>query len=267
MKKEHMTTIQECSTASNTKESICPVCHNTGWELIVDGGQEIARECKCGWRQRQIMKGKLEFANLPKFYCGMRLDAFRTTIYREQNSRTVAEGALKAVRYWLDNLDEMKERGMGLFFFSRTKGSGKTSLMAAIANELLYEKKVQVKFATSLQILNEIKASWNRENNYTESKLLNDLSGTEMLIIDDFGTEQEKGWINDRFYQIINNRYISKKVTLFTSNESIEKLQYDERITNRIKERTFCIPFPEESVRNLIAEDNMGELVEGMKQV
>lgn len=150
--------------------------------------------------------------------------------------------------------------------YSRTKGSGKTRMAASIANELIYEKGCQVKFCTSLQILNEIKASWNGENVYTESRLLDFLSTTKVLIIDDFGTEQsDKTWINERFYQIINNRYVDKKVTIFTSNERLENLKYDDRITNRIKERVFQIPFPEESVRNIIARENTKELIRGIK--
>ena len=46
----------------------------------------------------------------------------------------------------------------------------------------------------------------------------------------------------------------------------MESLRYDERITNRIKERTYQIPFPEESVRDIIARDNMRELAEVIRR-
>ena len=88
---------------------------------------------------------------------------------------------------------------------------------------------------------------------------------TEILIIDDFGTEQVASWINDRFYQIINDRYVNKKVTIFTSNIELEKLQYDDRITNRIKETTYQIHFPEESIRGYIAEKNNRDMIEKLK--
>ena len=116
-----------------------------------------------------------------------------------------------------------------------------------------------------MQILNEIKASWDRRNNphteLTESGLLSFLSTTKVLVIDDFGTEQAKDWIGERFYQIINSRYVDKKITIFTSNSKLDFLNYDDRITNRMKERTFQIPFPEESVREIIARNNIKELV------
>ena len=119
-----------------------------------------------------------------------------------------------------------------------------------------------VKFAVSLTILQEIKNTWRRDAEYSESKLLDALSTAEVLIIDDFGVESPAAWINDKLYQIINERYINRKVTIFTSNEPLESLQYDDRITNRIKERTYQIAFPEESVRNHIAEQHQEEMLE-----
>ena len=88
-----------------------------------------------------------------------------------------------------------------------------------------------------------------------------------MLIIDDFDVEQGgKAWISERFYQIINSRYMDKKVTIYTSNSGIESLGYDDRIVNRIKERSFVLPFPEESVRDKIAKENMNELINAIRR-
>ena len=154
---------------------------------------------------------------------------------------------------YLDNLYTNIEEGKGLYLWSETKGSGKTMLAAALANELINEHKRYVKFATSLDILDEIKATYGRrnydENESAESKLLKDLVSAEFLIIDDFGTERATDWAGEKFYQIVNKRYINKKVTFFTSNYDLKTLNYDDRITNRIRERCYIIHFPEESVR------------------
>lgn len=45
------------------------------------------------------------------------------------------------------------------------------------------------------------------------------------------------------------------RVTIFTSNYPLEKLEYDDRITNRMKEVSYLIAFPEESVREKIAAE------------
>jgi DNA replication protein DnaC len=168
--------------------------------------------------------------------------------------------ACKIIKTYLDDFESQKERGMGLYIWSRTKGSGKTRIAAGIANELM--KRYTVKFAVSLTILQEIKNTWRRDTECSENQLLDALYTTEILVIDDFGVERPADWINDKMYQIINERYINRKVTIFTSNDPLETLQYDDRITNRIKERTYQIAFPEESVRDHIAEQLREEIIE-----
>ena len=155
-------------------------------------------------------------------------------------------------------------QGMGLFIWSETKGSGKTRMAAGVANELI-SRGIQVKFATSLDILQEIKNTWS-EDTVTESKLLDALSTVKVLVIDDFGTEtvKENDWRSEKFYKIINDRYLNRYPTILTSNYSLETIHYDTRITNRLRERTFEIHFPEESVRETIARGNQEEFIRGV---
>lgn len=209
------------------------------------------------------MKNKLTFANIPTTYSGLLLNSFDCSIYTDARERNKACNSIKGIKYWLDNLCDMRDKGKGLYLYSSTKGSGKTRAAVSIANELI-DKGIQVKFSTSLHILDEIKRSW---SDNSESELLKNLSYSEILVIDDFGTEQDKTWINEKFYQIINERYINKRITIFTSNLPIDNLNYDERITNRIKERSYLIPFPEESVRDIIARQNMAELISGIRGI
>lgn len=244
---------------------VCPICHNTGFEFYKDGNYEYARECSCGLKQRERMKNRLRFANIPEAFKDMDLKTFSINVYKKDESKNTIRNACSSIKYWLENLDNMKANGKGLYLYSMKKGSGKTRMAASIANELMNNHNCIVKFASSIQIINEIKATWDNDRGISESKLLEYLSDTEILIIDDFGTESVKDWIGERFYSIINGRYVDNKITIFTSNMSIEDLQYDDRITNRIKERNYLIPFPEESVRELKAEQNREEIEKNRK--
>ena len=69
-----------------------------------------------------------------------------------------------------------------------------------------YQKSV--KFTTSLKILEEIKSTWSARDNATESKLIRDLTYADILIIDDFGADSGRDWIYEKFYGIINGRYV-----------------------------------------------------------
>ena len=139
-------------------------------------------------------------------------------------------------------------------------------MAASIANTLMREKGKQVKFSTSLSIIQEIKNTWDDKEKRSESRLLDALATTDILIIDDFGTEQPTPWINDKFYQIVNERYIQRRVTLLTSNYALDVLSYDDRITNRLKERTYQIAFPEESIRDSLSRENNLSMIERLKK-
>lgn len=225
---------------------MCKICNNTGW--IVDENN-VAVPCKC--RSKRILNNRIKFASIPEAFKDIRLSTFSLSYYSDK--ATINE-VVQTVKYYLNNLDEMELEGVGLYLYSATKGSGKTRLATSLANELIYEHDMGVRFATSLDIIQEIKSTWNKsEETYSESKLIHYLTTVEVLVIDDFGTEVHKDWIDDKFYQIINKRYIEKLITIFTSNYSLSELEYDSRITNRIKERVYQVHFPEESLRDSIA--------------
>lgn len=244
---------------------VCPICHGTGWIYWFDDeGRESGYRCDCGLVERQIADRKLEFANIPEAFKNLDIRSFDLGVYRKNESQKIIRNTGAAIKYYLDNLEGMRKDGMGLYLYSGTKGSGKTRMAASIANEMVSTYRMQVKFAGSMQIINEIKATWD-DKDRSESDLLRALSTVQVLVIDDFGTEIPKDWIGERFYSIINGRYQDKLITMYTSNLSLQDLRYDDRITNRIKERTFQLPFPEESVRELIAEQNRKALIEGMR--
>lgn len=246
---------------SRDSDDTCPICGGDEW--IFERGDDGCLYCKpCKCREQAVLKRRLRFANIPDTFKDMRLNTFRADIYRQPEGRRAISIACKLIKEYLDGFGEALDRGLGLYIHSAAKGSGKTRIAASIANELMHNKGAQVKFAVSTEILNEIKRTWDKGSEYTESQLLDDLSLAEVLVIDDFGTETVTGWVSDKFYHIINERYINHKVTIFTSNESLDTLQYDDRIVSRIKEMTYQIQFPEESVRDYIAERNKQELLQ-----
>ena len=238
---------------------VCDKCGGRGWYFV---DYNTVRECECGILERERQESKLAFATIPETYKDVRLEDWKRSPYKDEfktQARTIAE----SVKGYFEHIDEFEREGKGFYFWSNTKGSGKTMMAAAIANELITKYRRFAKFATSLDILDEIKATFNSHSEDTESKLLSDLSRADFLIIDDFGTERVTDWVGEKFYQIINGRYINKKVTIFTSNNNLESLQYDERIKSRISERSFKVHFPEQSIRELKAfRENRGLSVE-----
>lgn len=239
---------------------------NNGFILSIDEkGYEVAKECPC--RKQKIMQNRLRFANLPEAFKDMALSNFKTDVYKLEKSQEVINTVIGILKLYLVNLESHKATGKGLYIYSDTKGSGKTRIAVSLASELMKKYNMQVKFSTSTSILNEIKRTWDRDNEYNESDLLDALSTTQVLIIDDFGTEEVRGWIDEKFYSIINERYQNKKITIYTSNLPLGDLKYGDRIKSRVKETTYQIPFPEECVRDYIADRDNAEMLNKLRRL
>lgn len=243
----------------------CEKCRDTGWEMVKEpDGHEFCRECSCGYLQRYRLNGRLKFATIPKEFEGQTIDNFQTDCYSTAANRELAAMAQTIAKRYVEKFDEIQETGKGLYFYSRVKGSGKTRLAVSIANDLIEKKSIQAKFATTIQILDQIKATWGgiSKNEESEQKLIHDIVSVPVLVIDDIGVEAVKDWINERFYNILNGRMIEKRVTIFTSNCKIEELNFDDRITNRIVKMALPVQFPDESIRTAIARKENDDLLD-----
>ena len=244
---------------SSKAEVYCKKCRDTGWEFYTDEeGNERTRECECGLVKRQMEERQRSFADIPEVFKDYRLSTFSTSVYSE---RKLINDAVGVIKYWISNVEQMVSDGIGLYLSSSTKGSGKTRMAASLANELMSVYGYPVKFATSIQIINAIKATWDKSNTESETALLEHLTKIKVLVLDDFGTEQVKDWIGERFYHIINERYVRNLPTIYTSNYRLDQLQYDDRITDRILEKSLQVLFPEESVRKKIAQQRETEML------
>lgn len=224
-----------------------------------EDGELIAAPCQC--RERRIMDRRFKFAAIPDAFKGCFLQNFSLGVYLSTDGKNVASAACRSVKRYLAQVEQAHDAGLGLYLYSHAKGSGKTRMAASIANKLI--ERWPVKFATSTEILQEIRATYDRDSGQRESELIDALTKVDVLVIDDFGAENLTGWVNEKFYHIINERYIGKKMTFFTSNESVERLKFDDRIKSRVQEMTYQIPFPEESVRESMARERNRKIMEG----
>ena len=238
----------------------CQMCNDTGFVLYkeIHNGIEcdMARECQCGIINRKRIQGRLSFAQMPDKYNNLCMMDFDIKYY-QGSDRKQAEDVKKVMTQYIGNYFNLD--GMGLYMFSPTKGTGKTIAAAIVANELV-KRNVDVRFTTSGAILEEIKKTYNGD---TKEDVLDELKKVDVLVIDDFGTEKVTKWRNETFYNIIDYRYTSKRPTIFTSNCSIKELEdaeYDSRITSRMKEMCYIVPFPATSVRDKKANENQMQM-------
>ncbi len=236
-------------------KSKCPICGDTG---VTKGSNGNWVECKCHAEKtreevrQNRLKSACNFAKMPKEFADIRLDDYKiNTAKVDDDSKKTVQAKRIAVAY-IEKFKEMQTTGTGLYLHSNSKGSGKTMLAAIIGNELI-EQGIAVRYATMADILSKIKNTFN-DKTETESKLISELQEVELLILDDLGIEKVTEWGNEKVYSIINQRMITNKPVIVTSNTELEKLSYDERVRNRLLKMCLRVEMPEKSVRIAMAK-------------
>lgn len=245
--------------------SNCPhnECDGNGMSLILDTetGQTFAKACKC--REELLQANRLKFADIPEEFKNLSINSFQTDVYSNNNQQSAIQ-AKKAAANFVKNYKMFEEKGKGLYFYSYTKGSGKTRLAVSIGNALLKVEKVTVKFIQTIDLLNEIKATFDKDTKYTQSQLIDAIRNVRCLILDDIGVERQGDWVNEIFYSILDHRMTQKKVTIFTSNSKVEELKHDERIKSRITKMVYPVYLPDEDVRKKIASKENADYFTGI---
>lgn len=239
----------------------CPyeLCDGSGMKSYVKDGLTFASHCTC--YQDKLMENRLAFAKIPEDFKNLTINSFDTSLYTTDEDKEKAIKAKKLVGKYIKDFEDYRESGKGLFLYSHTKGSGKTRLAISCGNALMNVHKQRVRFITTLDLLGRIKESFKDHSEYTENQLVNEFATIPVLILDDIGTEQPTPWVKEVFYRILDTRMNYKRLTIVTSNLSLQELQHDKRIISRMSKLVISIQMPEEDIRMKISEKENEEII------
>lgn len=132
----------------------------------------------------------LKFANIPPEFIGVKVNDFNCMIYTTTKAINVATAARKVTKNYILKFEKYNAEGIGLYYYSNEKGSGKTMLALALGNALMSIYSMSVRFVTTLDLFAEIKKTYDKNSEFKESELLDSLKQVQVLILDDIGTEK-----------------------------------------------------------------------------
>ena len=116
-------------------------------------------------------------------------------------------------------------------------GVGKTFLTNCIAKELL-DRSYTVVYLTSLKLFDILETyKFDRDISQREKNVsLSYILSSDLLIIDDLGTELNNSFTSSQLYHCIDTRLTNRRSTIISTNLSFDDLreQYSERIFSRI---------------------------------
>ena len=181
---------------------------------------------------------------IPKEYANVMGKDFKWELYEKDIT-----DIKNTVNTYISNYERFCAKGMGLYIYSKEKGSGKTRLACSALNEISKRYAGSIKFVNAMDFLEMTKKGFNYDNPDVEALYM-----CKTLVIDDIGVQMDKEWVNTVFYRLINNRYCDHKATIYTSNVPCEDLKMYNRTIDRIESTSFMIHLPDVPIRRMLSE-------------
>jgi DNA replication protein DnaC len=149
----------------------------------------------------------------------------------EQHQSEQLHRILQTLRAWSENpINWLLLRG--------PYGVGKTHLAAAIANKIS-RGGMNVLFVVVSDLLDHLRATYQPNSPISYDQRFNEVRRTRLLVLDDLGAQNATPWAQEKLFQILNYRYVSRMTTILTvSDEGWEEM--DERLRSRLMDSDVC---------------------------
>ena len=241
----------------------CKNCHERkdGKALEMLGEKRIYKvSCKCDRDREAKQKAREKQMEIER----LKRECFSSMIqwsYTFENYQGQKTQAFTIAQNFTKDFERMRKENIGLLFYGSV-GSGKTYLACSIANALIEQYQIGVKIRNFAQLINDLqKGSFDFDKNEYIDSIVN----TSVLILDDLGIERDTAYAKEQVYNIINNRYLKQKPTIFTTNlpyDTIygctEGVEY-QRIYSRIIEMCIPVMVVGEDFRKKIQRDKLNQ--------
>ncbi|MDD7403798.1 MAG: ATP-binding protein [Butyribacter sp.] len=216
------------------KDYLCPIytckdCKDTGY---IDG-----KPCHCFTQAK--LQALYENSNISEILEKENFDTFceeyyDDTVIHENLSITPRENIRRVKEICLDFVKHFDNIYDNILFYGPT-GVGKTFITHCIAKELL-DSGHTVVYLTSLQLFDILeKNKFYKEDTYTTNEQISYILDSDLLIIDDLGTELSNSFTTSQLYRFIDERILKKRSTIISTNLSFSDLRerYSERLFSR----------------------------------
>ena len=211
----------------------CPACQDTGYVG--------SRKCDC-FRREEI---RLLYSS-SRLEEGLSRENFSTLSFDvyDEEQRAAMPAIIDACRLFVQTFDG---KFQNLMLYGPV-GTGKTFLTNCIAKELL-DRSHSVVYFTAFQLFELLSPSHTEENDLRQrSEAVLD---SDLLILDDLGTEMLNTFTVSRLFQVLNERALRRRSTIISTNLSLKDFRdlYSERIFSRITSSYTLLKFTGSDIR------------------
>lgn len=208
----------------------CDICNDTGFVKT--------QICRC--RKKLIIEKKYSQSNISRLVQRENFRTFNANLYSKNLYKDYPispyENIIRIQNDAKMYVENFSKNYKNLYIFGDV-GRGKTFLINSIAKEIL-DRNYSVLYLTATKLF-----SFMNDYLYAFSERKEELKErydlifeSDLLIIDDLGSENDRNSNETNLFEIVNDRMINKKPIIFSSNYSEDELMefYGDRIFSRI---------------------------------
>ncbi len=210
----------------------CAVCNGSGW--VPEPGSFRVRPCGC---QDDLKRGlRISNSSIPARY----VPHCTLAGFHERGNASLASARRRVTRL----VDEWPTAERGLLLMGPC-GSGKTHLAVAALIEIIAQGKPgRLLFSNFQELIQQILASIDSSEAPRRSEILEPVLTSDLLVLDELGSQKPTQFVQDMLYYVINTRYNEQRTTIFTTNYLDEARDSREetletRIGTRLRSRLF----------------------------
>lgn len=208
----------------------CEICKDTGFVNT--------KTCSC--RKKLIVEKKYSQSNISRLVQRENFRTFNANLYSKNLYKDYPispyeniERIVNDAKIYASNFPKSYRN---LYIFGDV-GRGKTFLINSIAKEIL-DKNYSVLYLTATKLfsfMNDYLYAFSERKEELKEKY-DLIFDSDLLIIDDLGSENDRNSNESNLFEIVNDRIINKKPMIFSSNYSEDELIefYGDRIFSRI---------------------------------
>lgn len=180
---------------------------------------------------QQAWAAKLGESGIPERFLDRTLESY---VAESSGQRT----ALEFAQAYADGFDEVRRTGRCAVFLGKF-GTGKTHLACGIGLQVMRTHQASVLFMTASRMVRKVRDTWRRGAAMSESEAVASIAFPDLLIVDEVGVQRGTEDERNVLFDVLNQRYESRKPTLLLSNCELHELEskyLGERVMDRLRE-------------------------------